>query len=113
MSHAYGEVIKNGLIAGHFEYNGTVDVALTAIQPDVDGVKHHWRSPGNCRDCLCSHPGSDVVLWTSYGGGFWWPSTACLKCMAITGNPDPWRDEGYPVDGHPIQRAITAKGGAS
>ena len=105
MSHAQGEVIKDGKVRGYFEYNGTVDVACTAIQRNPEAIKQHWRSPTNCRDCSCSQPRSDVILWTSYGGGFWWPSTACFSCMAITGNRDPWREEAYPEDGYPIPEA--------
>jgi hypothetical protein len=112
MSHALGEAIKDGVVIGYFEYDGTFDVACTAIHPTTEGVERDWRTGRNCRECSCSLPQTDIILWTEYGDGFWWLSTACLNCMAITGNRDPWCCDGFPVDGHPSP-GVGQEGGAS
>lgn len=99
MSHAQGTVYRpSGECVGYFEYDGTRDVACTAITPDRDTLSENWRSDANERDCTCGQPSVPVVLYSSYGGGFHWPATACLRCGAIVSGIT--FEE--PTDGHPF-----------
>lgn len=83
MSHALGEVIHNKTVVGYFEYNGTVDIAKRDIHSSADAVDRNWRKPCT-HNCTCKQPPVDVVLWSSYGGGFHWNAKACLNCGEIT-----------------------------
>lgn len=124
MSHAYGQVFsKEDELLGWFEYNGTSDFALTAIQKTKEEVSNLWRTNSAHRECVCEdyemEPDVvDVNLYSSYGGGFYWPSKICKRCMAIIDNTTPHhfrsgfafgyddsdeRDKEYwPTDGHPL-----------
>lgn len=95
MSHSYGKVYeKEGKLIGYFEYNGTCDVALSAIQKTAEDVNKYWRSNQNCRECLCKSPiEKDVILWTDYGDGFYWNAKICENCMAILNNRMPFEVE--------------------
>jgi hypothetical protein len=109
MSHAIGEVyLPEGTLIGAFEYDGTIDWACTAIVKHRDELEATWRSPANQRCCNCPVKGSvPVILWTDYGGGFYWDSTACLKCRAITGRREPFsfgEKEPCAIDGHPFPK---------
>ncbi len=85
MSHSLSEVwTDDGLLVGYFEYNGTVDVCCTRVQRAPEGVSAHWRSEGNSSACSCAGSGQPVVLYTTYGGGFYWSGRVCWNCMAIT-----------------------------
>lgn len=115
MSHALGEVIKDGKVVGFFEYNGTSDIACSAVQKSVTDVTTYWRSPDNCRKCECGRAPESVILYSSYGGGFYWESTACFHCMAITGERIPeWCDaagichvsDGYPLESEPLEKEV-------
>jgi hypothetical protein len=111
MSDARGEVYSDGKLAGYFWYHGTVDIASRAIYPDQKTLEEHWRSPDNDRKCACGRPPVDVVLWADYGRSFWWPSTACFYCMAITGSRDPWENDAGPTRGHPFpSSALESRG---
>lgn len=97
MSHAYGEVWSlAGQILGHFEYNGTVDVACSRVHLTQDEVREHWRED-NSRQCPCE--GKIVILWTNYGYGFYWLAKYCSLHMVITSGLDP---EGS-IKGHPFR----------
>lgn len=87
MSHAHGKVLadEEGQVLGHFEYNGTADVACTRIAVSEDDMQRTWRSKDNMAVCTCGQPPSRVYLFTNYGSGFGWWSRACLQCRAITG----------------------------
>ena len=95
MARCLGHVVHNQTIVGYFEYDGYCDRAETVIYPteNID-----IRS-GRLATCTCNMPATKVQLWSEYGGGFWWPSEACLACQAITG-------ERYSLefdnDGHPL-----------
>jgi hypothetical protein len=92
MSHAYGEVWKDGRIIGHFEYNGTADFCYTAVQDSPDEVHQHWRSPQNERKCTCHEQSNHipVILYSDYGGGFHWDGQICEKCRCIVKGQNPW-----------------------
>jgi hypothetical protein len=109
MSHAMGEVIKDGKTVGYYEYNGTCDFATTKIRPTVQEVWDHWRKSDIFGECTCGQPSEDVLLYTNYGYGYYWPGKACMDCMVIVDGTDPYGDKpegwGDPMDpkrGHPI-----------
>ncbi len=84
MSHAMGEVWSlEGKLLGHFEYNGTCDVACTRVHLSAEGVSANWRGD-NQRGCACGGSGQTVLLYTTYGGGYYWDGRVCWNCMAIT-----------------------------
>lgn len=89
MSHSAGEVYVDGRVVGHFEYNGTCDVAKTDIHPTRDEMNARWREPCT-HECVCGRPPVDVILYTHYGNGFHWASQACLNCGVIVGNTMPF-----------------------
>ena len=63
MSHAYGEVFrydrerKEYVLSGHFEYNGTCDVADNAIRDSAAEVHEHWRKEWHEKKCECNRLG--------------------------------------------------------
>lgn len=73
MSHAPGQVLDViGEVVGHFEYNGTVDVARAKIFATAEERDAAWRQD-QPNPCTCH--GSDVTLVTE---GFRWDARACL-----------------------------------
>jgi hypothetical protein len=101
MSHAYGEVIKDGKVLAFFEYDGTSDIAISCLHNTEAELQAQWRS-GVWNECTCGQPGSDVLLYTNYGRGCFWPGKVCLACRAITGGRDPYADNVETTNGHPI-----------
>lgn len=99
MSNMMGEVIKEGKVVGYYEYNGTWDMARSDIHPTEEAVIENWGE--DCTHvCNCESKGEPVILYSSYGGGFHWPATTCLKCGAILeGREWPATDD---MDGHPL-----------
>lgn len=98
MSHSYGEVVLDGNVIGHFEFNGTCTVACTAIRSTKEEVREHWRSPENMAECTCTTPDyTDVTLTTDYGGGYEWPAKICQRCHAIVEGKSP--DDREPDNG--------------
>jgi len=85
MSHASGEVIKDKKVVGYFEYNGTSDIVFPKIRDTIEEVSDNWREeePFN-RQCTCGLPPEKVLIWSSYGAGFYWDGEACLICKVIT-----------------------------
>lgn len=80
------------------EYNGTADVMLPRMYATADERNKHWRGD-NWRECNCTAPKESwetCIAESSYGGGFWWPGTACRKCMAFVGPLDPEYTESGP-----------------
>jgi hypothetical protein len=100
MSHAWGEVwSEDGKLYGFFEYDGTSDVVCTRIHLDRVGVEANWRKD-NWRKCTCGSLGQPVILYTSYGFGFYWPGRVCWGCLAVT---EGITDDGLEThDGHPF-----------
>ena len=84
MSHATGEVIQGDRVIGYFEYDGTADNAISDIYRSRDELWANWRKSTH-PTCTCGGKPVPVVLWADYGSGYWWYSTACLKCNVITG----------------------------
>ena len=99
MSHAYGYVLQHGKVAAFFEYDGTVDAAISEIHYSEDGVELNWRTY-KLKHCTCDNEPEDVGLFTDYGEGFTWKSKVCFKCMVIVGErePDDTEVEGVPIE---------------
>lgn len=108
---------------GYGEYNGTSDTVPSEFVVDYESEMQGQRPYFlGWNECICSdkfHQG--VILFSRFGGGFFWPSKACMKCKCITGVTSPyesengytplsgdekkfWKDfhaEGWPKDGDP------------
>lgn len=84
MSHAYGKVYRNNVVAAHYEYDGTSDIALPRMYLTSDEVKANWRK-GSWVECTCGEPSVPVVLYTDYGYGSHWDGKACFKCIGDHG----------------------------
>lgn len=94
MPNVLGQVIHGGKVVGYFEYQGSYSRAMTAIY----STEAFPLRSGQINKCNCGKPPVDVLLWTEYGGGFYWESLACLDCKAIVGE----RYDDDSVDGHPL-----------
>ena len=92
MSHSSGCVfsVPDLKILGWYEYDGTVDVARTAIFPTIDDLDKAWRTEDSFRECAdrpgVVHVEVPVILWSDYAGGFAWPSRVCVTCGVIVGH---------------------------
>lgn len=110
MTHSIGEVIVDGETVAYFDYNGSVDVAVSHLVKTSDEIEFRempWL------DCECE--GQDAILYTSYGDGFHWPAKVCLEHRTIVSDRrafDACCDgtlcrrygcEHWPKDGHPIR----------
>lgn len=106
MSHAQGEVIRDGKRLGFFEYNGTCDFAIPVFYDTLEEVMANWRNQPKVA-CTCGKPPVDVILYADYGGGgYYWPAQACLDCHVLLGTLDTMSvmdetNDEYPKDGHP------------
>ena len=81
--HPHGEVIKNGIVVGYFEYDGARDLAVNPIWKSLEEVdKHCYRYVH--RKCECGSAPEVVTLFTGYGREIHWQAFACLECGAIT-----------------------------
>jgi len=85
MSHSTGVVkFEDGQIF-YFEYNGTSDVCLPFLYETYEELHANWRR----RDWKlhkCELEPENVVIYSTYGGGFYWNGRACRKCMLLTHN---------------------------
>jgi hypothetical protein len=52
-----------------------------------------WKRQFSLREPKCDHEPEEVVLYTNYGGGFYWPGKACRKCNMIIAGRDTDADE--------------------
>jgi hypothetical protein len=74
MSHSPGQVLDEaGAVIGHFEYNGTVDVARPQIFATAEARDATWRE---VQPEACACHGIDVTLATE---GLTWHGRVCLK----------------------------------
>jgi hypothetical protein len=74
MSHSSGQVLDVlGEIVGHFEYNGTVDVALAKIFATADDLEAAWRQD---QPASCTCHGVEVTLVSE---GLSWDGRACFE----------------------------------
>ena len=85
MSHSPGQVLDViGEIVGHFEYNGTVDVAMPKIFATEDECSAAWRQE---QPAPCACRGVEEVTLVS--GGFTWDGRACLEHGCIVDGTSP------------------------
>lgn len=74
MSHVAGLVLDaRGGILGHFEYNGTVDVARAQIFASLAELEKAWRQE---QPAACACHGVDVTLSS---GQLVWDARACFE----------------------------------
>ncbi len=112
MSHATGAVIVDNKGVAFFDYNGTSDVCVSNLVESIDDV--HFRKM-KWIYCTCGDPSTDCFLYSSYGGGYYWPGKVCMKCKAITEGLQPYEVscddrmcnkygcDHWPKDGHPLK----------
>jgi len=99
MSHASGQVkFKDGEVM-FFEYNGTSDVYIPTLFRTAEELNDNWRGD-HWKECVCGKA-EDVLVYTSYGGGWTVPWRACKSCMGMTPGLD--YDDSYDtrVNGEP------------
>ena len=89
MSRASAQVYKDGKLVAIGIYCGTSDVLYTGLCHSAHVAFDTYRTGGMDRKCTCGKPPTKVIVYSDYGGGFWWESEACLNCMAVTGELDP------------------------
>lgn len=102
MSHQTGAVrFPDGTI-NLFEYNGTVDICIPMLWDKREELSAHWRS-GQWRDCLCGPAAKiePVEIYANYGGGYYWPGTACRTCNTLVSGHEPAGEENGEKDGEP------------
>lgn len=93
MSHANGQVkFKDGKIM-HYEYNGTIDSAISHLYTTYEEMEANWRK-SSWLECICGEDES-VEIFTDYGSGFSWQGRACKKCCAITKGLSPYNYNVY------------------
>ena len=100
MSHAGGLVrFPDGEVL-FFEYDGTSDIYIPTLFKTNEELNENWRK-GHWGKCACGNPPEPVQVYSSYGGGWTVPWTACRKCLALSPGLD--YDESYDtrVDGEP------------
>lgn len=93
MSHAHGEIFKDGEVVAFFEYDGTSDRAYPTLRKTKQEVRDHWRKEDFSRCCTCGQPAEDVVIHHNYAAGHSWPGKACLTCMVITEGTNPYPED--------------------
>ncbi len=100
MSHAGGQVLFPDGEIMFFEYDGTSDIYIPTLFRTPEELNAAWRK-GHWGKCHCGKTPEEVQIYTSYGGGWTVPGTACRKCLALSPIPD--YDEVFDkrVDGSP------------
>lgn len=95
MSHSTAAVrFSDGLIL-HGEYNGTSDIMLPKFYLTKEERDDNWRNLNwTYHDKNCNKA-EDVIVATSYGRGFSWPSKACRACQLLTDRFMPFDKEEY------------------
>lgn len=83
MSHAEGQIIKDGKIVAYYEYEGCADFCFTRLYATRQELRDNWRTK-QFAECHCQGSPEDVLVWSSYGDEGWWRGKACLHCMALT-----------------------------
>ena len=104
MSHASGYVVFNDGLKLYYEYNGTADIVLPKLWETMSEMEKHWREDNPFdRECVCGND-EQVIVYTSYGGGWHFLSRACRKCKVITNAPNPFENM---IDGEPNENPKT------
>ena len=102
MSHSWGAVRFPDGALYYFDYNGSVDLCVPVLVASIEDV--HFRNMG-WRNCACPMPHHQPVeIYSDYGGGSYWPGTACRYCFTLIGpltpsgeyeDDDFWRSKGF------------------
>lgn len=87
MSHSFGFVVFPRGELRWYEFDGTSDFVIPKLYRTGKEVEDNWRSWATA-DCKC-HGSERVLLYSDYGGGFFWFGRACLSCMAVTAGHAP------------------------
>lgn len=92
MSHSPGQVLDVlGDIVGHFEYNGTVDVARPKIFATAEARDAAWRAdPDGNQPTPCACQGIHVTLSCDK---LVWDARACFEHWFIVHGRSPLYDE--------------------
>ncbi len=99
MSHSSGYVLFKDGTKFYYEYNGTADVVLPKLWKTMQEVTDHWREEEPFdKECICKQD-EEVIMYTRYGNGWYFPGRACKKCMLVTNSPSPYENM---VDGEPV-----------
>lgn len=89
MSAVFGIVYHDDHIAGHFQFDLTLNRARTRIFDTSDEVAKAWWRPELLEaTCVCGEKAQPVELEADNGLGIRWESTACFACRAIRGKLD-------------------------
>jgi hypothetical protein len=110
MSSAVLEILDKDMnIVGYGEYNGTSDSVppeFVISEDEIVGQKPYFLG--------CNHEPQKVILFSNYGGGFYWPSEICIRCKMIIGTLSPYEpDYGYfpqPTDEKKFWEKFRAEG---
>jgi hypothetical protein len=102
MSKAVGEVwYLDGEFLGNFIYDGTTDSVIPGIYATGDEAWDGWENYGYISyPCDPKHVAEPVIIYSSYGGGFWWRGTMCLDCLCLLPPLDNFEGR-HATDGHP------------
>lgn len=84
MSHSLGAIkFKDGTIR-YYEYNGTSDVVISHHYKTREEVDDNWRNH-TWLECTCKKE-EPVMIYTSYGFGFYIEGKACKECNSVESN---------------------------
>lgn len=81
MSYDPGQVLFPDGKVMFYAYGGCCDVVSSDL---VEKEEYHWNMPGRTlHKCICGRDES-VVIFTEYGGCFYWEGRACRFCKIVT-----------------------------
>ena len=90
MSHASGLVQFEDGTLRHFVYDGTNDFPCPKLWASSDSAWKHLHEENRHKKCTCGRPPEKVNVFTHYGRGFEWQTTACRYCRVIIDCSDPF-----------------------
>lgn len=127
MSRATAEFFKpDGERVGYGLYDGTNDVMLpwiVATQERAWAVRYpeqpdHLKHGPSKSDAAwwtmqeeCRHEGQPCIVYSDYGGGFYWPGFYCPACSVFLGPSNPYERGVYETvihHEHPFPKAAHA-----
>lgn len=77
----------DGTVVGYGIYYGTADLLLGIFAATVSEA---WAAEhGEFPVCACGQPPEPVVIFSEYGGEWWWQGEWCPRCRCILGPHDP------------------------
>ena len=93
MSHSRAQIYQDGKLVAIGIYYDVCDIMQRKLFRSFKEARESRDRGDDLMDvrCTCGGEPVPVVIYSDYGSGTWWDSTACLKCMVITGdNLDPF-----------------------